>query len=54
MKPLTLLPTNGAVLAGQDRGPNDRSFEASKRDGQVVDASEMCDAVRRGCRATRR
>ena len=54
MKPLALLPTNGAVLAGQYRGPSDRSFEASGRDGQVMDASEMRDAVRRGCRATRR
>jgi hypothetical protein len=54
MKPLPLLPTNGAVLAGQYRGPSDRSFEASGRDGQVMDASEMRHALRRGCRATRR
>ena len=52
MKPLALLPTNGAVLAGQYRGASDRSFEASGRDGQVMDTSEMRDAVRRGCRAT--
>ena len=32
MKPLALLPTKGAVLAGQYRGPDGRSFEAFERD----------------------
>ena len=54
MKPLSLPPTNGAVLVGQYRGQNDWSFQAFDRGGQVADAWEMHDAGQRGCRAARR